>query len=1206
MKSPAIWTTACVIVKNEEKNLPRWLQCMASLADEMVVVDTGSTDSTVTLAKAAGARVFSFPWINDFAAAKNYAIEQARGQWVFFLDADEYIRPQDCDKVRAVLRRYAGDKDVIGFVNPLINIDSDRNNAYISTIYQIRLFRNLPDLRYRGAIHEMLQYSGPEKKHMPLVEDYNLYHTGYSVKRMPEKYKRNLQMLRVSVKKYGKRLMDDFYFADCYYGLQQYEQAIRHAKSYLEATGRRRGEESRPYGLLLQSMIFCEYPLSEILGWVDKALEEFPHCAEFKILEGYAREAAGDVAGAIRNFDEADMIYMKAGERRTASLQGDEAGSAMAEMHIRRSALLEQQNRKRENTAREGNKLLEISACVIVRNEEKNLPRWLRCMSALADELVVVDTGSTDHTVEIAAKAGARMFNFPWSNDFAAAKNYAIEQARGRWILFLDADESWEEKDFAIVRRTLRQYDKQRNVIGFVCRLVNIDVDHHNRIMNESMHIRIFRNLPELRYRGAIHEQLVYTGAGKKEMKLLPEAVIIHTGYSASSDIRKAERNLQIMLALQAEGRGQDSDICYMADCYYSLKNYAKAAEMAREAIRRQVILPGRETRMYCTLIQSLHLLGHKWHELLPLVEQGERDFPHVPEFRALLGFAAWQDGARAEARKFFYGSKQLYQEFLAHRQDVTASFTDEMQGFLPRIETYLSEPEAPSGVKLSAVVITKNEEDNLPQWLKCMQALAEEIIVVDTGSQDKTVEIAHQAGAKVVHFDWIDDFAAAKNFAIDQCKESWVLMLDADEYIMPEDYAGLQVAVERLDGDHSVIALVSEWINVDKNRNYAYQSKGYQIRVFRRLPELRYVHMIHECLQYSGQEKKRMPYVSDFRIYHTGYSSGRMAEKYRRNLRMLQISAQKYGKRPEDNAYLADCYFGLQEYEQAIHHAKAYLEGPGRVDGAENRPYGVWIQSLVLLRRPLSEITTVVEKALTEFPYAAEFRIVEGNAREQAGDLTGAESCYREADKIYTYAREHDVWKERLLSDEAGKMMPEVCARICRLLLWQGKTETAWEYLQKALTMNRYNLLAFQLLEHFLAEQDDVAWIEAFNQLYDKKTDAEFLLQQLAASGRDKVRLYYRQQAGRQENEPASYLLAGRLEAAAAALAEDTAALLQLGIRGLAHDDVDVLAKIGVLMPARYRAVATGKVEDAAERTLASKTHRIQTWLGERDGFTI
>ena len=97
--------SACVIVKNEEKNLPRWLESMRRIADEIVVVDTGSTDRTVDLAKAAGARVFSFAWIDDFAAAKNFALEKATGDWVVFPDADEYFTAADSSKVREWIRR---------------------------------------------------------------------------------------------------------------------------------------------------------------------------------------------------------------------------------------------------------------------------------------------------------------------------------------------------------------------------------------------------------------------------------------------------------------------------------------------------------------------------------------------------------------------------------------------------------------------------------------------------------------------------------------------------------------------------------------------------------------------------------------------------------------------------------------------------------------------------------------------------------------------------------------------------------------------------------------------------------------------------------------------------------------------------------------------------------------------------------------------
>ncbi|SHK70258.1 Glycosyltransferase involved in cell wall bisynthesis [Selenomonas ruminantium] len=340
--------SACVIVCNEEENLPCWLESMSSLADEMVVVDTGSLDATIEIATAAGARVEKFPWIDDFAAAKNYALEKCQGQWILMLDADEYIRLQDCAGVRAAIQRYDKDKNVIGFVSPLINVDKGRNNAYISTIHQIRVFRNLPQLRYVGAIHEILRYSGQGQKNMPLVDDYAIYHTGYSRHLMPEKYKRNLQMLEVSVKKYGKRLIDDFYFADCYYGLQQYEQAIQHAKAYLDAAERVRGEENRPYGVLLQSMIFLDYPLPEILDWVKRALREFPYGSEFKIMEGYAREYAGDETGAIRCYEEAEQLYARGKEQGRGTLQSDEAGSAMPEMRERLKKLQQRLGVKQE------------------------------------------------------------------------------------------------------------------------------------------------------------------------------------------------------------------------------------------------------------------------------------------------------------------------------------------------------------------------------------------------------------------------------------------------------------------------------------------------------------------------------------------------------------------------------------------------------------------------------------------------------------------------------------------------------------------------------------------------------------------------------------------------------------------------------------------------------------------------------------------
>ena len=89
----------CMIVKNEEKNIERALSWGKELMWEQIVVDTGSTDRTVEIAERMGAKIYHFTWIDDFAAAKNYAIQKASGNWIAFLDADEYMLPEDVQKL---------------------------------------------------------------------------------------------------------------------------------------------------------------------------------------------------------------------------------------------------------------------------------------------------------------------------------------------------------------------------------------------------------------------------------------------------------------------------------------------------------------------------------------------------------------------------------------------------------------------------------------------------------------------------------------------------------------------------------------------------------------------------------------------------------------------------------------------------------------------------------------------------------------------------------------------------------------------------------------------------------------------------------------------------------------------------------------------------------------------------------------------------
>jgi tetratricopeptide (TPR) repeat protein len=148
--------TACLIVRDEEPFLPRCLRSVAPYADETVVVDTGSADRTCEIAKESGARLFEHPWQEDFSEARNRAIEESRGRYLFFLDADEWVEagPHPA-ALRALLSR-AGAEAYAVEIRDVLDGGVERRR------HLPRLFRNGPARRYRGRFAEELEGLGPE------------------------------------------------------------------------------------------------------------------------------------------------------------------------------------------------------------------------------------------------------------------------------------------------------------------------------------------------------------------------------------------------------------------------------------------------------------------------------------------------------------------------------------------------------------------------------------------------------------------------------------------------------------------------------------------------------------------------------------------------------------------------------------------------------------------------------------------------------------------------------------------------------------------------------------------------------------------------------------------------------------------------------------------------------------------------------------
>ena len=144
------------------------------------------------------------------------------------------------------------------------------------------------------------------------------------------------------------------------------------------------------------------------------------------------------------------------------------------------------------------NRKLRLSVCMIVMNEERFLGQCLSSVKDIADEIIVIDTGSTDRTVEIAREHGAQVGHFEWCNDFAAARNASIAPATGDWILFLDADEELD----TIEKAALPQFLNQTQFSLYRLPLINT----HTGEKSKSYVPRLFRNLPGLKFFGIVHE----------------------------------------------------------------------------------------------------------------------------------------------------------------------------------------------------------------------------------------------------------------------------------------------------------------------------------------------------------------------------------------------------------------------------------------------------------------------------------------------------------------------------------------------------------------------------------------------------------------------------------------------------------------------------------------------------------------------------
>ena len=241
-----------------------------------------------------------------------------------------------------------------------------------------------------------------------------------------------------------------------------------------------------------------------------------------------------------------------------------------------------------------------VSLCMIVKNEQSHLARCLRSVKPLVDEMIVVDTGSSDSTVDIAQIFGGKVFDFPWNDDFSKARNFSLSKATGDWILVLDADETISVKDYEEFRRILkrsqsrpdayrirtRNYSNQANTVGF--RPNRGEFPEEEGIgWYPSDKVRLFANDPHIRFVHPVHE-LVEPSLQKIQIQDCPIVVHHYGTLKVSKTLEKTKKYRELGREKLKKGRSRPAAIKERAIQSARLGKHSEALDLWRRFLRLQ------------------------------------------------------------------------------------------------------------------------------------------------------------------------------------------------------------------------------------------------------------------------------------------------------------------------------------------------------------------------------------------------------------------------------------------------------------------------------------------------------------------------------------------------------------------------------------------------------------------------------------------
>lgn len=1034
--------TVSVLISNRKNTVRKCLESIRPLLDsipsELIVVDTvgeKNSDGSLAIAKEYTEHIVPFEWCDDFAAARNAGLQEAKGEWFLYLDDDEWFESTEelqnffCSgeylsysSANYQVRNYVdihGEQYQTEAVGRMVQ--RGKNTRFVGCVRETLEERYLPNKELSDYVHHY-KYAreSAEEKVARMQYVYNLLVK--ELEKNPKNFRNRVQLAAVLLGKNPaearlvcldtlkickeKKEMEQYQWQIAVlYSLQenqqadaaeaeavyqwlkaedlmtpeaeqivcyrmtriwiikgQYVKAYRYAKKYFEL-----GNEIENRKEVL-SAEFAKYQIAEyyeemlklgaFCAWQAKAYADawlMYECMSWETVDVTEEDTLWKLFAMAEEYADDMVLYRIVKRLMTNERVKPVLGRMMQNTQIKNRV----QNALNAQRVCDDTKI-KLTISLLVSNRKDTIRKCMESLRPILEqvssELIVVDTvgdENSDGSLAIAKEYTDKIVHFGWCNDFAAARNAGLHQAKGDWFMFLDDDEWFEDTDELIAFFNSEE-EKRYNSATYGIRNYK---DAEGKAYSTAVLGRVVRRTEALRFVGTIHETFsefrlpckefvtyvhhygyVYTNEEEKKQHIQRNVELL------KKEIAKEPKNLRYraqmamelatfdnVAALQfckeslliCEEKKDASEFQWLLSLifrlYEALGVSAKEAENSYCELKQKYKFSETAENAICAQMTRILLLQGEYASAHPYAErylaiadwlkknrelaqlQMTADFARYLEDAYYLeqlhyaAFCAWKakkyDAAWEHYEALPWENPEYQNEEGLQHMYALAQETGNKERLIKMLTCLKKNQEEDKEILVTVSLLVSNRKDTIRKCLDSLKPLLEmvpsELIAVDTVGEensDGSLGIVKEYTDKIIHFDWCNDFAAARNAGLMRASGKWFLYLDDDEWF--EDI--MPIVMFFLEGDYK---------NYDRGwyivRNYSdFSGKNYGDNVVDRMCRItektRFVGRVHECL--TPESEKVMKF--DCYVHHYGYAYTDEEARIRhteRNMRLLE-----------------------------------------------------------------------------------------------------------------------------------------------------------------------------------------------------------------------------------------------------------------------------------------------------------------------------